>query len=86
MSELKYRNRRSAIEWEHMNAAGVWPELGEAALDIAKEKEDDVSAAGRAQMLVLAGKLLAAAWETLAMWSQFVTDTVPYGLEVWSPG
>jgi hypothetical protein len=37
LSELKSKDRRSAKEWEYVNAAGVWLELGQAALAIVKD-------------------------------------------------
>jgi hypothetical protein len=34
LSELKSKDRRSAKEWEYVNTAGVWLELGQVALAI----------------------------------------------------
>lgn len=33
LSDLKSKDRQSAKEWERINAAGVWTELGIAALE-----------------------------------------------------
>jgi hypothetical protein len=38
LSELKARDRRSAKEWEYVNCAGVWLEMGQAALTIERKE------------------------------------------------
>lgn len=36
LSELKLKDRRSAKEWEYVNAAGVWLDMGLSAMLVAK--------------------------------------------------
>jgi hypothetical protein len=81
LSELKSKDRRSAKEWEYVNAAGVWLELGQAALAIVKEGEDSTTAEEMARLLALANKAFGAAREVLAMRGQYFTDIVQYGVE-----
>jgi uncharacterized membrane protein YgcG len=81
LSELKAKDRRSAKEWEYINAAGVWLELGQAAMVLAKDGEEDMTPAATARMLALADKAFAAAREVLAMRGQYFCDIVQYGVE-----
>jgi hypothetical protein len=41
LSELDAKDRRSAKEWEYINAVGVWLELGQAAMALARNREDE---------------------------------------------
>jgi hypothetical protein len=50
LSELKSKDRRSAKEWEYVNLAGVWLELGQAALAIVKDGEDSMTTAEMARL------------------------------------
>ena len=81
LSELKSKDRRSAKEWEYVNAAGVWLELGQAALAIVKEGEDSMTTEEMARLLALADRAFGAAREVLAMRGQYFTDVVQYGVE-----
>jgi hypothetical protein len=81
LSELKSKNWRSAKEWEYVNAAGVWLELGQAALAIVKDGGDSMTTAEMARLLALADKAFGAAREVLAMRGQYFTDVVQYGAE-----
>jgi hypothetical protein len=81
LSELKSRDRRSATEWEHVNTAGVWLELGQAALAIVKDGEASMTTAQMARLLALGDKAFGAAREVLAMRRQYFTDVVQYGVE-----
>jgi hypothetical protein len=81
LSELKSKDRRSAKEWEYVNAAGVWLELGQAALAIVKDGEASMTTAQMARLLALADKAFGAAREVLAMRGQYFTDVVQYGVE-----
>jgi hypothetical protein len=81
LSELKAKDRRSAKEWEYVNAAGVWLELGQAALALAKEGDEDMSVAVAARMLALSEKAFGAAREVLAMRGQYFSDVIQYGVE-----
>jgi hypothetical protein len=58
LSELKSKDRRSAKKWEHVNAAGVWLELGQAALAIEKDGEASMATAQMARLLALVEKAL----------------------------
>jgi hypothetical protein len=80
LSELKAKDRRSAKEWEYINAAGVWLELGQAALALAKE-DKIMTPAATARMLAQAAKAFVAAREVLAIRGQYFADIVQYGVE-----
>jgi hypothetical protein len=80
LSELKSKDRRSANEWEYINAAGAWLELGQAAVALAKEDEN-MTPAVTARMLAMAEKAFGAAREVLAMRGQYVADIVQYGVD-----
>jgi uncharacterized membrane protein YgcG len=80
LSELKAKDRRSAKEWEYVNAAGVWLELGHAAMALARDMEDR-TADELARMLALADKAFAAAREVLVMRGQYFVDIFQYGVE-----
>jgi hypothetical protein len=41
LSELDAKDRRSANEWEYIDAVGVWLELGQAAMAMARNGEDE---------------------------------------------
>ena len=65
VSELRSRDRRSAKEWEYINAAGVWTKMGLSALIVPKDQsEEDPS---MARKLALAEKSIRAALEVLSM-------------------
>jgi hypothetical protein len=81
LSEHKSKDRRSAKEWEYVNAAGVWLELGQAALAIVKDGEASMTTAQMARLLALAEKAFGAAREVLAMRCQYFTDIIQYGVE-----
>ena len=81
LSELKRKDRRSAKEWEYVNAAGVWLELGQAGLEIVKEGEDSMTTEEMARLLALADEAFGAAREVLAMRGQYFADVVQYGVE-----
>jgi hypothetical protein len=81
LSEQKSKGRRSAKEWEYVNAVGVWLELGQAALAIVKDGEDSMTTAEMARLLALADKAFGAARDVLAMRGQYFTDVVQYGVE-----
>jgi uncharacterized membrane protein YgcG len=81
LSELKAKDRRSAKEWEYINAAGVWLELGQAALALVKDGDTNMTPTSAARMLALAEKSFGAAREVLAMRGQYFTDIVQYGVE-----
>jgi hypothetical protein len=59
--ELRAKDRRSAKEWEYVNAAGVWVELGQTALDLARDEEsvDKMEDLARRLALVAPGRRLA---------------------------
>jgi hypothetical protein len=48
LSELKAKDRRSAKEWEYINV-GVWLELGQAEMVLARNGEDDMTPAAMAR-------------------------------------
>jgi hypothetical protein len=81
LSELKSKDRRSAKEWEYVNAAGVWLELGQAVLAIVKEGDDSMTMEEMERLSTLADKAFGAAREVLAMRGQCFTDVVQYGVE-----
>jgi hypothetical protein len=56
LSELKVKDRRSAKEY--FNAVGVWLELGQAAMALARNGEDDMTPAAMTRMVALADKAL----------------------------
>lgn len=80
LSELKSRDRRSANEWEYVNAAGVWTESGVAAFGMAKEKTEDVPSLAR--NLVLREKAIKAGLEVFSMTAQFFRDITEQGVDV----
>jgi hypothetical protein len=81
LSELKIKDRRSAKEWEYVNAAGVWLELGQASLAIVKDGEASMTTAQMARLLALAEKAFGATRDVLAMRGQYFTDITQYGVE-----
>jgi hypothetical protein len=81
LSELKPKDRRPAKEWEYIIAAGVWLELGQAAMALARRGEDDMTPAVMARMLALADKAFRAAREVLVIRGQYFDDIVQYGME-----
>jgi hypothetical protein len=81
LSELKEKDRRSAKEWEYISAAGVWLELGQAAMALARNWEDDMTPAAMAPMLALADKTFGVAREVLPMRGQYHHDIVQYIVE-----
>jgi hypothetical protein len=81
LSELRAKDRRSAKEWEYVNAGGVWVELGQTALDLALDGESVDKMEGLARRLALAEKAFAAAREVLAMRAQYFHDIVGHGVE-----
>lgn len=42
LSELRYKDQRSATEWEYVNAARVWAENGWMALEVTRTRHGDV--------------------------------------------
>jgi hypothetical protein len=81
LSELKSKDRRSAKEWEYVNAAGVWLELGQAALAIVKDRGGFYDDGGDGQVVGHGGQGFGAAREVLAMRGQYFADVVQYGVE-----
>jgi hypothetical protein len=71
LSELRAKDRRSAKEWEYLNAAGVWVELGQTALYLARDEESVDKMEDLARRLALAEKAFAAAREVFAMRAQY---------------
>lgn len=80
LTELRSRDRRSAKEWEYINAVGVWIETGLTALDIAKNQETETEPLTR--KLVLAEKALRAAFEVVSMRAQYFRDITEHGIEM----
>ena len=79
VSELRSRDRRSAREWEYVNACGVWTELGLAALGVAKDQAEDVPSMAR--KLALAETSMRAGLEVLSMRAQYFRDITEQGVE-----
>lgn len=80
LSDLKAKDRRSAKEWEYINSAGVWTELGLAALEVAKDQEGSIEDLGR--RLSLAQQSFKAALEVLSMRAQYFRDVTDQGVEI----
>lgn len=79
LNELKSKDRRSAKEWEYINAAGVWLETGLASMTLAKEQkgsEEDL-----VRRLALAESSFKAALEVLSMRAQYFRDITENGIE-----
>jgi hypothetical protein len=81
LSELRAKDRRSAKEWEYVNAAGVWVELGQTALDLARDGESVDKMEDLARRLELAEKAISAAREVLAIRAQYFLDIVGHCVE-----
>ena len=79
LSELKTRDRRSAKEWEYINAAGVRTELGVEDLGVARDQTEDVPSLAR--KLALAGKVVKAASEVMSMRVQYFREITEQGVE-----
>jgi hypothetical protein len=81
VSKIRGKKQRSAKEWEHVIAAGVWLELGQTVLALAREgsAEDGVDVMSR--RLALADRAPAAAREVLAIRAQYFHDIVVNGVE-----
>ena len=47
LSDLRSKDRRSAKEWEYINGAGVWTELGLSALEVAKTQGGTLEDVGK---------------------------------------
>ena len=75
----KSKDRRSAKEWEYINAAGVWLELGMASRDVAATESGTEQDMGR--QLKLAQKSLKASLEMLSMRAQYFRDITDQGVE-----
>jgi hypothetical protein len=67
LSELRNKDRRSAKEREYINAAGVWLELGQSALALAREGDEEDDGVVMSRRLALADKAIEAALEVLRM-------------------
>lgn len=79
LTDLKSKDRRSAKEWDYLNAAGVWLESGLAALRLAKEGQGDFSDCAR--RLVMSEQFLQAGLEVLSMRAQYFRDITENGIE-----
>jgi len=80
LTELRQKDRRSAKEWEYVNCAGVWAEMGQMALEVAKEDSGTLEEMGR--RLKLAEMSLAAVVEVLSMRAQYFRDINDQGMEM----
>jgi hypothetical protein len=81
LSELKAKDRRSAKEWEYINAVWMRLDLGQAAMALAQNGEAVMTPAEMARMPALTDKAFGAAREMLAMRGQYFHDIVQYGVE-----
>lgn len=79
LSELRSRDRRSAKEWEYVNAAGVWAELAMVALEFARTADGTVEDMGR--RLRMAEDSVKAVVEVLLMRAQYFRDITEQGIE-----
>lgn len=80
LTELRQKDRRSAKEWEYINCTGVWAELGQIALEIAREDSGTVEEMGR--RLKLMEMSLVAAVEVLSIRDQYFHDINDQGMEI----
>lgn len=79
LTELKSKDRRSSKEWEYINAAGVWNEMGLSALSLLRTNPGDTEQFGR--MLALAEDAFKASLEVLSMRAQYFRDITEQGME-----
>lgn len=80
LTELRSKDRRSAKEWEYVNAAGVWTELGLMSLEVARTTDGSKEEMGR--QLKLAEMSMKAALEVLSMRAQYFRDITEQGVEI----
>lgn len=79
ITDLKAKDRRSAKEWEYINAAGVWTEVGLSSLSVLKNTSGDVEQFGR--LLALAEDAFKATLEVLSMRAQYFRDITEQGMD-----
>lgn len=78
LTSLKSKDRRSAKEWEYINADGVWADMTITAFTIAKTtKETDEELGAR---LELTDKSLADVREMLTMREKYFRDLTEHGI------
>ena len=80
LADLRSKDRRSAKEWEYLNAIGVCTELGLAALEVAKGQEGTIEDIGR--RLALAEGSFKAVSEVASMRAQYFRDITEQGVEM----
>lgn len=81
LSSLRSRDRRSAKEWEYINAAGVWLDISRKSLEKCMEDESGGVEKWAARLsLVAAG--MDAAMEVLLMRAQYFDDITGHGVEM----
>lgn len=79
-TELRAKDRRSAKEWEYINAAGVWAELALMSMELARTGTDGVDDMGR--KMKLAETAVEAVVEVLRMRAQYFRDVTEQGMEM----
>lgn len=79
LSDLKSKDRRSAKEWEYVNAIGVWTEICRSAMEAAKTTEDP---AELGRKLALAEEAIGAVYEVASMRAQYFRDITDQGVEI----
>ena len=80
LNQLRQKDRRSAKEWEYVNAAGIWAHMALIAVILAKAA--DGNTAELFYRLALAENAMRASRKMLAMRAQYFKDVTEHGVEM----
>lgn len=80
LADLRLKDRRSAKEWEYVNAAGAWADVAMVSLEVARAESGTVEDVAR--RLVLAERAMKAVKEVLLMRAQYFRDITEQGVEM----
>lgn len=80
LADLRLKDRRSAKEWEYVNAAGAWTDVAMVAMEVARMESSTMEDVAR--RLILAEKAMKAVREVLLMRAQYFRDITEQGVEM----
>lgn len=80
LMELRSKDRRSAKEWEYLNAIGVWTELGLTAMEVARTLDGTIEDLTR--KLVMAEDAFKGVLEVVSMRAQYFRHITEQGVEI----
>ena len=80
LMELRSKERRSAREWEYLNAIGVWTEVGLTALEVARTHDGTIEDLTR--KLAIDEDYFKGVLEVVSMRDQYIRDITEQGVEI----